>query len=385
MPAATPPRTVAGVRQVLDVAYPPPLAEQWDTGIGLTCGDPDAFVDTVLLAVDAEPVTVSEAADVGAQLLVTHHPLLFRSVHSVAADTPKGALIHRLLSAGIAHFAAHTNADRATGGVNDALAAALALENVRPLEPAGSEPFDKLVVMVPRADADSLIDALAEAGAGAVGEYSHAAFRVDGTGQFLPSAAARPAVGTPGVLERVDETRVDMVLPRRRRAAVVAALRSAHPYQEPGFDLTEMVRFPSEDTGLGRIGELRRTTTAASFADDVAQALPATISGARLAGNPDRLVRRVAVCGGAGSSLLSKVADAGVDAFVTADLTHHAAAEFVADPVHPVLVDVSHWASEWPWLRSAADLLEGTYGRELTVAVSRQSTDPWTVHSPSPR
>ena len=215
------PVRLAEIRRVLEQAYPPALAEAWDTGIGLTCGDPRDEVATVLLAVDVDPVTVDEAVDAGAQLLVTHHPLLFRAVQSVAADTPKGSLVHRLTRAGVAHFAAHTNADRAAGGVNDALAAALGLTGVRPLQPAPGPAFDKLVVMVPRGDAAVLLEALGAAGAGRVGNYSHAAFRVDGTGQFRPLDGAHPTIGEVGRVEQVAETRIDVVVPRGSRILTV--------------------------------------------------------------------------------------------------------------------------------------------------------------------
>jgi dinuclear metal center YbgI/SA1388 family protein len=265
------PRTVtlADVRAVLDAAYPPALAEDWDTGIGLTCGDPAQPVATVLLAVD-----VDEAVEVGADMLLTHHPLLFRPVQSVAADTAKGALIHRLIRAGVAHVAAHTNADRAAGGVNDALAAALGLTDTRPVAPADGDP-------------------------------------------------AR---------------------------------------------------------GLGRIGTLAAPLTAAAFTAAVVAALPATVTGARLAGDPRRRIRRVAVCGGSGGSLLSAVTGASVDAFVTSDLGHHVAQEYVTGgDDRPVLVDVAHWAGEWPWLPVAAALLERELG--VRTVVSERRTDPWTARA----
>jgi dinuclear metal center YbgI/SA1388 family protein len=274
------PRTasLADVRAVLDAAYPPALAEGWDSGIGLTCGDPEQPVRTVLLAVDADPATVREAVETGADLLLTHHPLLFRPVQSVAADSAKGALVHRLIRSGIAHFSAHTNADRATAGVNDALATALGLSGTEPIQPADGDP----------------------------------------------------------------------------------------------------------SVGLGRIGTLRTPVPARVFAAAVAAALPATVTGARLAGDPGRSVHRVAVCGGAGGSLLPAVTAAEVDAFVTADLGHHVAQEHLAQQPAgprsgPVLVDVAHWASEWPWLPVAADLLRRELG--LRTVVSERRTDPWTARA----
>ena len=257
-------------------AYPPDTAEAWDTGIGLTCGDPEAQVDSVVLAVDADATTVQEAVELGAQLLLTHHPLLFSPVQSVAADTVKGALIHRLITAGVAHVAAHTNADVAVGGVNDALARALELSAVRPLRPT----------------------------------------------------------------------------------------------DEPGV-------------GLGRVGTLPQPSTLADFAGYVAARLPATAGGVRAAGDPARSIRTVAVCGGAGDSELGRATDAGADVIVTSDLRHHAVAEHLAVPGAAAVVEVAHWAGEWPWLAHAARLIDAIGAGTVVTTVSTRRTDPWTVHAPS--
>ncbi len=267
---------VRDVLAVLETAYPSSLAEDWDTGIGLTCGDRDAGVSTVLLSVDVDRHTVREAIDLGAELLVTHHPLLFRPVQSIAADTDKGSLLHPMLLAGLAHVAVHTNADAAVGGVNDALAGVLALSGTRPL--------------------------VARVGDGAIGS--------------------------------------------------------------------------------GRVGSLPRTTTLRAFTQRVAGVLPGTIGGVRAAGDPGRQIQTVAVCGGAGDGFLDAAAAAGVDVYLTSDLRHHVVAEFVADPRRPAVVEVAHWAGEWPWLAAAAVLLESELPGLRTV-VSSLRTDPWTVHAPS--
>ena len=279
--------TVGEAVAALSAAYPPELAESWDTGIGLTCGDRSVALHTVLLAVDVDEMVVAEAERIGAELLVTHHPLLFRAVQSVAADTAKGALIHRLLRSGIAHFAAHTNADKAVGGVNDALAAVLGLAGTRPLVPD-------------RAD-------------------------------LLPATDAQ----------------------------------AGH-------------------TGLGRVGTLARPLTLAEFVGHVAGRLPATVGGVRAAGQVDRMISTVAVCGGAGDAELDAAALAGVDAYVTSDLRHHVVAEFVARAGTPAVVEVAHWAGEWPWLDRAAAVLSGAAATgaltgSVTTTVSELRTDPWTI------
>jgi dinuclear metal center YbgI/SA1388 family protein len=368
---------LADVIEVLEAAYPPALAQEWDA-VGLVCGDPADPVERVVVAVDPVPGTVEETLAAGAQLLLTHHPLLLRGVHGVGADTPKGALVHRLVRGGAALFTAHTNADAADPGVSDALAAALGLAVEGPLEPVPEPALDKIITFVPTGPALTAVhEALSAAGAGAIGDYSHCSFATAGTGQFRPLAGAHPTIGEVGRLERVAETKLEMVLPRPRRAAVVAALRAAHPYEEPAFDLFEQAALPSP-RGLGRIGALPEPEPLAAFVERVGAALPATAWGVRAAGDPDRPVRRVAVCGGAGDSALPVATAAGVDAYVTADLRHHPASEHLLAP-GPALVDVAHWASEWPWCAQAAAVVRAAAGGSVEVRVSARRTDPWTI------
>lgn len=373
---------MAGVVDAFERRYPSAWAEPWDT-VGLTCGDPAARVTRVLLAVDPAPAVLAEAVEWGADLLVTHHPLLLQGVHSVAATSPKGKVVHDLIRQGVALFSAHTNADSADPGVSDALAEALGLEDLRPLAPA-PEALDKIVTFVPTASADNVLAALAEAGAGRIGDYDRCAYLVDGVGTFRPLLGATPTVGTVGQVERVNETRVEMVLPRPSRLDVLAALRRSHPYEEPAFDLFELAGYDSR-RGLGRVGHLPEPETLEDLVGRVTAATPPTVAGVRAAGDPDRVVQRIAVCGGAGDSLLQDARACGADAFVTADLRHHPVSESV-DAGGPALVDVAHWASEWPWLAAAADVLRhelGQHGHDVRVRVSEVCTDPWTLHAES--
>ena len=242
--------------------------------MGLVCGDPDASVGRILWAVDPVEEVIEEAIASQADLVITHHPLFLTGVHSVAATTAKGRLVHRLIRAGIALYCAHTNADVAQPGVSDALATALGVTSTRPLASAEGAPV-----------------------------------------------------------------------------------------------------------GLGRVGELAEAVTLAEFAAMVAGALPPTHHGVRVAGDPGRSVRRVAVCGGSGDSLLAAASSAGADAFVTADLKHHRALEHLQDG-GCAIVDVAHWASEWPWLPQAAALLAedlAAEGSTVVSIVSDRPTDPWAM------
>lgn len=267
----------------LDALWPPGRAEQWDA-VGTVCGDvgsPDAQVSRVLFAVDPVQEIADEAVELGAQLLVTHHPLYLRGTTTVAADTFKGRVVHTLIRHGIALHVAHTNADTADPGVSDALAGALDLRVTGPLVPDPA----------------------------------------DGEGR----------------------------------------------------------------RGLGRVCELPREMRLSELAEWAAKRLPVTAQGVRAAGDPDRTVRTLAVCGGSGDGLFAEVRAAGVDAYLTSDLRHHPASE--AREHSPLaLLDAAHFATEWPWCEQAAaqlDEISDRNGWGLRTHVSRTVTDPWTAHAAS--
>ena len=367
---------LADITAALDRLYPPELAESWDA-VGLVCGDPEAPVHRVLLAVDPVEAVVREAIAGDYQLLLTHHPLYLHGTTSVAADDPKGRVVHSLIAGGCALFVAHTNADRAVGGVNDALAALFDLQGAVPLEPVRRE-MDKLVVFVPVADAERVRLAVTGAGAGQLGAYDSGTWSTTGTGTFRPLPGATPAIGVVGALERLPEVRLETVLPRSSREAVVRALLAAHPYETPAYDLVPLAALPT-GAGLGRVGELPTPMTLAELSRLAADVLPPTATGVRAAGDPAQLVRRLAVCGGAGESALSSAKASGAQAFLTADLRHHRALEA---PEGLALLDAAHWATEAPWLEVAAAALASVVA--VVTAVSAVRTDPWTTATRSP-
>ncbi|MFB0833069.1 Nif3-like dinuclear metal center hexameric protein [Arthrobacter halodurans] len=275
-PAADGTPTLGQVLLAIEELWPASLAEDWDA-VGLVAGRPGNPVRRIVFAVDPTVEVVRDAVSRGADLLITHHPLLLRPVHGVAATSAKGEAVHSLIEGGCALVAAHTNADSAVGGVSDVLADILGLTDVEPLAPSGA--------------------------------------------------------GLP-------------------------------------------------EEGIGRIGLLPHSQTLGDFAARVFGALPAVAGGVRVAGDPAGLVRRVAVCGGAGDSLLGAVRNAGADVYVTADLRHHPASEAreASEDGRPYLVDVSHFASEWLWLPAAAEALGNVLRDQdfdVEIAVSGINTDPW--------
>ena len=328
-------------------------------------------------ALDCTQAVAERAVELGADMLVVHHPLLLRGVESVAADTPKGKVIHTLLSSGVALFAAHTNADKARPGVNDKLAELVGINPGRPIvpEPQG---VDKWGVHVPVAAAEEVKQALFDAGAGHIGAYSHCSFDIAGTGQFQPEEGADPAEGEIGALHRGEEIRVEFVAPAALRSALLQALHAAHPYEVPAYDITETAGHQDLDKalGLGRVGELPQEMTLREFTQQVANALPETAWGIRAAGDPEQKVRTVAVSSGSGDSFLSAAAKLGVDVYVTSDLRHHPVDEHLRAG-GPAVIDTAHWASEFPWTAQARDIVENAL--ELDTEIISLRTDPWTI------
>jgi len=313
-----------------------------------------------------------------ADLVLTHHPLYLRGTSSVAATTPKGRVVHRLLTHGCGLLAAHTNADAPATGVSESMALALGLGELRPLDPDGLEPRDKLVVFVPVDHADAVRAAITGAGAGAIGDYDSCTFTSSGEGRFRPLPGANPAIGSVGDLETVPEVRVESILDRRLRSRVVAAMREAHPYEEPAYDVVPLATLDDPTRGSGRIGTLSEPMTLRAFAAHVAARLPETAHGVRVAGDPDRVVETVALCGGSGDFLLDRARAEGADVYVTSDLRHHPASELREHPAAPALVDVAHWAAEWTWLPVLRDRLVEALDDTVEVHVSTTNTDPWT-------
>ena len=368
--------TVQTVVDALEAAYPPALAESWDQ-VGLICGDPDAQVGKVAFALDCTQEVAERAVAAGAQLLVVHHPLLLRGVHSVAANTPKGKVVHTLLAGGCALFAAHTNADSARPGVSDKLAELVGIAPGRPIKSVLLDATDRWGVHVPPAAAADLKRALFDAGAGAIGDYRECAFSVEGTGEFTPVEGANPTDGAVGTHYTGDEIRIEFVARARDRRRIVEKLREAHPYEEPAFDVVQMAetRDLEKATGLGRIGELPEPMTLREFTQQVANALPETAWGVRAAGDPDLIVQKVAVSSGSGDSFLADVAKLGVDVYVTSDLRHHPVDEHLRAG-GPAVIDTAHWASEFPWTEQAESIVAPL---SVDTEILHIRTDPWTI------
>lgn len=363
---------------LVDARYPESDAAGWDA-TGLQVGDPGDPVSAVLVCLDVTDATLDEAAAAGADLVIAHHPLLFRPLVRLTPATASGHLALRAARSGIAVLAAHTNLDVALPGTSDPVAEVLGLRSVRPLQPQPVAEQVKLVTFVPQAATAALLAALAAAGAGVIGAYDSCSFRVAGTGTFRPGPLADPAVGERQVLSEVAEDRVEMVVDRAGLAAAVAALVAAHPYEEVAWDAYPLLAAPARERakGTGLVGDLEQPRALGAVAADLHAGLPAPTL--RLAGDAQAPVRRVAVCGGAGESLIGAALAAGADVFVTGDLRHHVALD--ARTLGLALIDAGHHATEaaaLPAFRAALRAAAQERGLGARLLASSISTDPWT-------
>lgn len=359
--------TIRQVTQALEALAPLAYQESYDNA-GLIVGDPAAEVTGVLTSLDCTEAVVEEAVARGCNLVVAHHPIVFKGLKKLNGKNYVERAVIRAIKSDVALYAIHTNLDHVRGGVNFKIAEKLGLEAVRILAPK-RETLLKLVAFVPVDSTQAVLEALYAAGAGGVGDYKNCSFRVEGTGTFLPTEGTNPAVGEVGQAEEVTEDRIEVLLPVPLEGAVLAALRQAHPYEEVAFYLQKLEN-GNQDVGAGAIGTLPETLDERDFLRFLKARMNLNvIRHTSLRGRP---VRTVAVCGGAGSFLLGDALRQGADAFVTADFKYH---EFFDAENRLVVCDVGHYESEV----FTKDLLRDVLAKKFTtfaVEISETPTNP---------
>jgi dinuclear metal center YbgI/SA1388 family protein len=336
--------TVAEIAAVLEGWAPPATAESYDN-VGLLVGDRGAEVRSILVALDLTPEVVSEAVAGGFDLIITHHPLIFGPLKALVSGPFVSGMALRLARAGIALYAAHTNLDAARDGVSFELARRIGLRDLDFLERA-SETVMKLVTFVPPSHADQVRLALGKAGAGVIGGYRDCAFATPGTGHFRPGPNTDPFIGSRGGdAQEVQEIRLEIEVSRWLVERVLAALRDAHPYEQPAFDLYPVAQ-RATNIGFGAVGLLPAPLSRSDFLEHVRAAL--AVSVLRWSG-PEKLeVSRVAVCGGSGSRFLRSAARQSCQALITADVSYHHFFDVFDDNgrAEVLLIDAGHYETE---------------------------------------
>jgi dinuclear metal center YbgI/SA1388 family protein len=360
---------LTAVLEQLGRSIPLSLAAEWDN-VGLLLGDRDKQVKKIMTCLTVTPASAKEAAEEQADLIVTHHPVMFRPIQRLTTGTPEGQVLLALATARIAVYSPHTAFDNARGGINDSLAARLGLTDVVPLRQTEDQPECKLVAFVPADDLAKVSDALFAAGAGHIGEYRECSFRLAGTGTFFGSESTTPTVGTKGRREEVSEWRLEMICPRVLVDRAIAALRQAHSYEEPAFDIYPLQSHRT-GPGTGRVGKLPIPLPLADLAVLVKQSLPARHM--QVVGAPQRKVERVAIVCGAGGELLGDAIRAKADVLLTGEMRFH---DYLAAQAQDIaLLLPGHYATERPGVEELAGRLQRQWP-QLQVWASRQERDP---------
>lgn len=347
--------TVLDLIDELDNIAPPDLADAEDK-IGLQAGSPKAEIKRICVSVDTSPSVIDKVIEKEADILVAHHPLIYKPLQSVAEIDPVAVRVNKLVRTDTALFVMHTNYDSAPGGINDILAAKLGVNSTVPLTARKQDYIHKIVVFVPEAAVDDVRNAMAEAGAGIIGQYTHCSFRAQGIGSFVPLPAAQPFIGSAGKLEEVEEYRLEMVCAGSWLDYVIAAMLEKHPYDEVAYDIYKLVNDPIS-YGYGRVGMLEHEIRLADYAELIKHTLK--LKYMKVAGDPDKLVKRVALCGGGGSSLFRDAAKAGADVYITGDTTHHHLLD--ANALDMAMIDAGHFETEKPGMVALTKRLTKTF------------------------
>ena len=360
--------------QLFESWSPKSLAVEGDKN-GLMVGTLNKPIQKVMIALDVLEEVMDEAVEAGVDLIIAHHPLIFRPLKNIDTSRPAGRIIEKAIKHNITIYAAHTNLDVTKGGVNDMMAEALGLKNTEVLSPTTEVTLKKVVVFVPDSHVDQVRTALGNTGAGHIGNYSHCTFNSEGTGTFTPLEGTNPFIGEQGKLEKVAEVKVETIIPAHLQNKVIAALIKAHPYEEPAYDIYPLDN-KGEILGLGRIGIFEEEMTLEQFAYHVKQAFE--VKGARVVGKLDAKVKKVAVLGGDGNKYMSQALFKGADVFVTGDVYYHVAHDAMMDGLN--IVDPGHNV-EKIMKQGVQKFLAGQLSHQnyqTEVIISKINTDPFT-------
>lgn len=366
---------VAGLIEIMAKIAPPHLAEEWDN-TGLQFGKAEWTVNHVFLALEPTLDAVNAACRAGADMLITHHPLIFKPLASIDLNTPTGAIIETAARERLAVFAAHTNLDSAEGGVNDALCQKIGLKACAVLGPSVSEQQYKIVFFVPEDHTDAMVEAVCQGPAGRIGNYSCCTFRSPGRGTFRPEAGAQPFEGRVNELSDVAEVRMETVARKKDLKKVIEHLKARHPYETMAYDVYPLESQPS-GSGLGRIGTLEPPRKLADLAMELKRKLG--LQNVRFSGPPELSISRAAVCSGSGGSLLSRFLDSPAQVLVTGDMKYHDAIRAVQQ--NKALIDIGHFASEHPIVEILRDRIvdaAADAGESIRVTVYAGESDPFT-------
>jgi dinuclear metal center YbgI/SA1388 family protein len=354
----------------IEKKYPLNLAEDWDN-VGLIIGDYNSDIKNILVCLEINDDIINEAIEKEANMIITHHPLIFKPFKKLTNDNHISLLIMKLVRANINVYTMHTNFDNAKDGMNDIFADLLELQDPKALTVHKSESLYKLVVFVPLSHANTVREAILNAGAGHIGDYSHCSFILYGTGTFKPLDGTTPFIGKQGEMEKVNEVRIETIVDEKRLSSVIAEMLRAHPYEEVAYDIYPLKN--KLDNGTGRYGKLTNTMNFRDFCDYVKQKL--NVNYLNVAGDFDKQINNVAIVGGAGADFAKEAIYKGCDVLITGDVKHHSALDAVSMGIN--IIDAGHFMTEVIALPHIADFINSLFS--IDAFVSGVNTNPFKI------
>lgn len=339
------------IKNIIEKIAPGKLAYANDP-IGLQIGSWYNPIKRIMVTLDVDEHVVDEAIAKGVDFIYTHHSPLYRPLERIITDTPQGRTIAKLLQNNITIFTAHTNLDIVDNGVNDILAQTLGLRVVDNIRTTSEEKLFKLAVFVPIDYKDIVLNAITEAGAGWIGNYSHCSFQSLGRGTFMPRAGSEPFIGSNEQIEQVDEVKLETVFPESLKQVVIEKMLLAHPYEEVAHDIYELQQ-TAGTYGIGRIGIYDQPVNTEEFLQHVKQSLQ--INCLNVVPVAKQSIQKVAVCGGSGGSLLHDTINKGVDVYLTGEASYHDAQ--IARDNGLLLISAGHYETEFIIVRHVVELL----------------------------
>jgi len=363
---------IKDIADKIEKIAPLKLAQDWDN-VGLLIGDPQRNVKNILLTIDVTGEVLAEAKKLKTDLIISYHPVIWDGLKKITTEG-QSSIVYNLINSGIAVFSIHTAFDSAIGGVNDGLAEIIGIVDGQPIGDYVDNPASvhyKLVVFIPIESAAKISNAVFAAGAGVIGNYSNCGFSAEGRGTFLPLAGARPAIGKKGKIEAVPEIRFETIVPAEKLDDCIAAMKKAHPYEEPAFDVFKLYNSQNK-LGLGRIGKLQKPMQLNKILERIKKHTEAKAVG--IIGNPKKLIKTAAVCAGSCGKIINSVIAAKADLYLTGELKHHHA--LAAQQANLTCICLGHTVSERFILKKFAKQLQ-KQAKEIAIKISKKDADPF--------
>ncbi|MEC5422235.1 Nif3-like dinuclear metal center hexameric protein [Virgibacillus sp. C22-A2] len=361
------------VFQIMEEWGPRKLAYNWDN-VGLQIGSHASIVKKIMITLDVLESVVDEAIEKNVNLIIAHHPLLFKPLKQVNVDSPQGRTIEKLIKHNITVYASHTNLDIANGGVNDILCDLLKVESTDVLVNTHTQKLVKVVVFVPLSHAEEVREAIGDSSAGHIGNYSHCTFQTEGQGTFKPLEGANPSIGNINQMEFVDEVKIETIVPEEKLQPVINAMIRAHPYEEVAYDIYPMDN-KGETYGIGRIGTMKNEMSLEQFSNHVKSVFG--LSHVKVTGDLKSKVKKVAVLGGSGEKYLHAAKQKGADVYVTGDMTFHAAQD--AWQMGLSVIDPGHYIENIMKKAAKQYIEKKVQNNSIEVVLSESNTNPFQI------